>query len=341
METVNLFGAQRGRAAQAAAWAMEKERFSTQEMANALAVSTPTAIALLRRLEGHGLVQPCGEFSSTGGRKPRAWSACPGARYVVGADITLRHVSLVAVDLSGQVTRTQTRTLAFTRTPAYFRALAAFISELCAELPVPESLPDGRVHLGLPCRMINDANAGCLAEAWADVSLRDAVYLSLSNSVGSAVLIGRRLYLGHNLRSGEVGHTTLVPGGRPCYCGKSGCVDAYCRAGLLHGHTGGSLKDFFLRLHTGDAALRSVWDAYLDNVAVVVNNLRMMLDCDVILGGYVGRYMDAELAGLRRRAAFRNTFEPDAGYLKACAYKKEAAALGSAIPWIEEYLQTL
>ena len=56
METVNLFGAQRGRAAQAAAWAMEKERFSTQEMANALAVSTPTAITLLRRLEGHGLV---------------------------------------------------------------------------------------------------------------------------------------------------------------------------------------------------------------------------------------------------------------------------------------------
>lgn len=247
METVNLFGAQRGRAAQAAAWAMEKERFSTQEMANALAVSTPTAITLLRRLEGHGLVQPCGEFSSTGGRKPRAWSACPGARYVVGADITLRHVSLVAVDLSGQVTRTQTRTLAFTRTPAYFRALAAFISELCAELPrqsvlgvglsIPGIIGSGQdlvlrshalsiqglradefeQYLGLPCRMINDANAGCLAEAWADVSLRDAVYLSLSNSVGSAVLIGRRLYLGHNLRSGEVGHTTLVPGGRPCY----------------------------------------------------------------------------------------------------------------------------
>ncbi len=40
--------------------------------------------------------------------------------------------------------------------------------------------------------------------------------------------------------------------------------------------------------------------------------------------------MDAELAGLCAAAAFRNTFEPDAGYLKACAYK-EAAALGSAI----------
>ena len=236
METVNLFGAQRGRAAQAAAWAMEKERFSTQEMANALAVSTPTAITLLRRLEGHGLVQPCGEFSSTGGRKPRAWSACPGARYVVGADITLRHVSLVAVDLSGQVTRTQTRNLWPLRpVRRLFRSLAAFISELCAELPrqsvlgvglsIPGIIGSGQdlvlrshalsiqglradefeQYLGLPCRMINDANAGCLAEAWADVSLRDAVYLSLSNSVGSAVLIGRRLYLGHNLRSGEVG----------------------------------------------------------------------------------------------------------------------------------------
>ena len=156
METVNLFGAQRGRAAQAAAWAMEKERFSTQEMANALAVSTPTAITLLRRLEGHGLVQPCGEFSSTGGRKPRAWSACPGARYVVGADITLRHVSLVAVDLSGQVTRTQTRTLAFTRTPAYFRALAAFISELCAELPRQSVLGVGLSIPGIIGIFLND-----------------------------------------------------------------------------------------------------------------------------------------------------------------------------------------
>ncbi len=145
---------------------------------------------------------------------------------------------------------------------------------------------------------------------------------------------------GHNLRSGEVGHTTLVPGGRPCYCGKSGCVDAYCRAGLLHGHTGGSLKDFFLRLHTGDAALRSVWDAYLDNVAVVVNNLRMMLDCDVILGGYVGRYMDAELAGLRRRGPSATPSSRTPAISRPVPIKK-AAALGSAIPWIEEYLQTL
>lgn len=185
---------------------------------------------------------PCGEFSSTGGRKPRAWSACPGARYVVGADITLRHVSLVAVDLSGQVTRTQTRTLAFTRTPAYFRALAAFISELCAELPrqsvlgvglsIPGIIGSGRTsscaptrfpfrdcgrmnsnNISLPCRMINDANAGCLAEAWADVSLRDAVYLSLSNSVGSAVVIGRRLYLGHNCAAARWGTPRWFPAG--------------------------------------------------------------------------------------------------------------------------------
>lgn len=123
------------RAAQAAAWAMEKERFSTSgdgERSGGEHAPRPLLCCAAGRATA---VQPCGEFSSTGGRKPRAWSACPGARYVVGADITLRHVSLVAVDLSGQVTRTQTATLAFTRTPAYFRALAAFISELCAERP--------------------------------------------------------------------------------------------------------------------------------------------------------------------------------------------------------------
>ncbi len=70
-----------------------KERFSTQEMANALAVSTPTAITLLRRLEGPRPGAALQGIQFHRRTQARAWSACPGARYVVGADITLRHVS--------------------------------------------------------------------------------------------------------------------------------------------------------------------------------------------------------------------------------------------------------
>lgn len=371
MEAVDLFGTPRSRLTQAAVWSMERERFSTQALADALQVSVPTAIGLLRRLEEAGLAGACGAFDSTGGRRPRAWRARPDARFAVGADITLRQVTLVAANLAGHVVRTRTHALPFSRTPAYWRAVSSHIGALCEGLPggaplgVGLSIPgiidrDGAAvlrshalslqelrmeeltpYLGEKCRMVNDANAGCLAEARADPTLQNAVYLSLSDSVGGAILVDRRLRSGQNQRIGEVGHMTLFPGGRACYCGQTGCMDAYCRAGLLHAHTGGSLAEFFRRLRAGDSALRAVWEEYLSHLAVAVNSLRMVLDCDVILGGYVGREIDASLPALRAQAAARNPFGPDGDYIKACSYRQEAAALGAAILWIEAYLLSL
>ena len=115
METVNLFGTRRGRLTQAAVWSMERERFSAQALAGALEVSIPTAISLLRRLEEAGLASACGAFHSTGGRRPRAWSARPSARFAVGVDVTRRQVTLVAADLAGHVLRTRTHALPFSR----------------------------------------------------------------------------------------------------------------------------------------------------------------------------------------------------------------------------------
>lgn len=62
----------------------------------------------------------------------------------------------------------------------------------------------------------------------------------------------------------------------------------------------------------------------------------MLFDCKVILGGYVGAYMDKHLIELKELAAKRNTFERNAEYLMACKVKKEALALGSALPFIHE-----
>lgn len=371
METIDLFGRQRGRLAQAAVWATETGLFSTQSLAAALDISIPTAISLLHRLQEMGLVCLEGEFGSTGGRKARAWSACLNARFSVGIDIRLHHATLVVVDLAGHVIRTQMRDLPFEPTPKYFTVLSAAADALCEGLPQNAILGAGlsipgiisadqrsvlrshtlslqglhaqelEAYLNRTCRMINDANAGCLAEARSAPTMRDIVYLSLSDSVGSALLVNRRLRFGNNRFAGEVGHTTLFPGGRRCYCGKTGCMDAYCHAGLLHMHTGGSLSEFFRQLRAGDSALQAVWDEYLDHTAIAINNLRMMLDCDIIVGGAVGRYLGDSLAALRMRAAARNTFEPDAEYIKACTYQQEAAALGAALLWIDDYFHRL
>ena len=147
--------------------------------------------------------------------------------------------------------------------------------------------------------------------------------------------------MGNHLRAGEFGHNTLVPGGRQCYCGKEGCLDAYCSARLLSDQAGGNLTAFFDGLREGDTEKQAVWQEYLKYLAIAVNNLHMSFDCDVILGGYVGAFLEEFGEPLRPLLEERNTFQPEASYLKFCRYRLEASAVGAALAQVEQFLQTL
>ena len=213
-----------------------------------------------------------------------------------------------------------------------------------------------------PCRFINDANAAGLAEIRGRENLHSLVYLSLSNSVGGSIFTGGSLYAGEHLRAGigggvivdgrlltgahgvggELGHIEIsAPDKAPCTCGKRGCVDAYCSAKVLSALTGGNLALFFDGLRAGDRTLQAAWDEYLAHLAVAVNNLRMIFDCDVIVGGYVGGFLSEFGAPLRELLARHNTFEPDSSYLKFSRYQLESSALGAALVHIESFIQSL
>jgi predicted NBD/HSP70 family sugar kinase len=200
-----------------------------------------------------------------------------------------------------------------------------------------------------PCIFTNDANAAMIAEMDHDPATENAIYLSLSNYVGGAIFTRsprdfelktsfEQLFLGENCRSGEFGHMTLYPGGETCYCSKSGCVDAYCSAKVLASLTEGRLEQFFASLPQS-AALSEVWDLYLDRLAIVANSLRMAFDCPLIIGGYVGAFMEPYLDDLRRRAARLNTFEDRADFIRLCHFKYEASALGAALRHIEAFIR--
>ena len=67
----------------------------------------------------------------------------------------------------------------------------------------------------------------------------------------------------------------------------------------------------------------------------------MSFDCDVIVGGYVGAFLEEFGGPLRPLLEERNTFRPDASYLKFCRYRLEASAVGAALAQIEQFLQTV
>ena len=64
----------------------------------------------------------------------------------------------------------------------------------------------------------------------------------------------------------------------------------------------------------------------------------MVLDCNIILGGYVGSYVSEHISDIRRKVTVRNTFSEDGQFLKACKYKVGAAALGAALYVIEMFI---
>ena len=82
---------------------------------------------------------------------------------------------------------------------------------------------DGTVHV------VNDARAATLAE-WrlgAGRGVDDLFCLVLGTGVGGSAVVGGRLLEGGSHALGEVGHLTIVVGGRRCHCPNWGCLEAY------------------------------------------------------------------------------------------------------------------
>lgn len=360
-------------------------RTSRPEIAEALGMSVPTVMQMINELQEYGLVREEGELQSTGGRKAKAiapvWDSC----YAIGLDVTRNHVGLLATNLSGQVLLHERIHKPFSNEETYYKEIGIIFEEFLRQAGIADkkilgvgiSIPGvvdsvkncviyshvlqiqnvyGDVfqkYIPYPCTLINDANAAGSTERREEEEAYHLLYLSLSNSVGGAVISekGRssfteqsglnHIYTGNHWRSGEFGHMVVYPDGEECYCGKKGCLDVYCSALKLAKFTGGRLETFFERLAQGEEELQKVWDNYTDALAIAVENLHMAFDCDVILGGYVGSFMEPYIESFRKKIDANNIFEDGGDYVKVCQYRVEASAFGAALYYIDQYVYSI
>src|SRR3954471_20819140 len=109
---------------------------------------------------------------------------------------------------------------------------------------------------GLPCSLTNDANAAAVGEMnyGAARGMRDFIMITLGTGVGSGIVANGQLILGHDGFAGELGHTTIRPGGRKHWSTElDGSLEAYASA------TGISLTAKELLNNTKeDSALRNL-----------------------------------------------------------------------------------
>jgi len=84
-------------------------------------------------------------------------------------------------------------------------------------------------EFGCPVVVANDVRAATVGE-WRHGAGRGAtnlLCLFVGTGVGGSAVVDGRLLEGAVNALGEVGHTVLVAGGRPCHCPGRGCLEAY------------------------------------------------------------------------------------------------------------------
>lgn len=86
--------------------------------------------------------------------------------------------------------------------------------------------------LNVPVVLSNDANAAAYGEYvyGGARGLRHFIMITLGTGVGSGIVVDGRLVHGSTGTAGELGHNILIPDGRPCSCGRKGCLEAYTSA---------------------------------------------------------------------------------------------------------------
>lgn len=184
--------------------------------------------------------------------------------YAIGIDIGGTNTDIGLVNEKGQcVARKNLPTAQYKEVEKYVDDIADAIRHLLSENDVNDiagigiGAPNGNYYTGtidfapnLPFKgriflkdmiqqrlntkvvLSNDANAAAYGEKiyGGAKEMNDFILITLGTGVGSGIFVNGQMVYGHDGFAGELGHATLIVGGRPCTCGRRGCLEEYASA---------------------------------------------------------------------------------------------------------------
>ena len=345
---------------------------SKQQIANEMECSMPTVHQNIAELLEANLIKQ-GEFQpSSGGRPAIGYVINNEIKIAIGVSLSSRHIRFIAVDMN-------LKELASMKVSAEFESLAKsgrlirdrlekFIDKngldrdriLGVGITIPAVVDNSKgmitvsptlniknesflpltEHIDYPTYVENDGTCAGAAEAFGGGE-DDFAYLFMEYGIGGALYANGQMIKGQNGRSAEFGHICVHPGGLKCSCGKKGCLEAYCGASRYTTEIGLTAEEFFAELDKGNENCTKLWNDVLNHLTIAINNIRMMFDSKVILGGFVSEYLENYMPKLRSYVAAKNTFEEDGNYLSLGKYYKKGGMMGGASYFIKKYIEEI
>lgn len=213
-------------------------------------------------------------------------------------------------------------------------------------------------RLDIPVAITNDANAAAMGEMiyGEAVGMKNFVELTLGTGVGSGIVANGQLIYGCDGFAGELGHMIVEPEGRPCGCGRKGCLETYCSAtgvvrttvAMLEESTDAtSLRDIpreeltsydvYKAAMTGDAMAQEVFRQTGRRIGVACANIATFLSPEAFIF-FGGLAQAGDLLFRPMEEAYNENvlslYKGKAKFLKSGLDGAKAAVLGaSAIAW--------
>lgn len=347
------------------------DKISRQEIADQLGLSLPTVNQNLKMLMEDGLIEYVGNFTSTGGRRAQAITIDNNARKAISVNIKADYINVDVVGLKGQIIYSMAVKAHFSKSSAYIEKLTDAVRHavdyvgadaddiLGVGITVPGILDDEKQILisapplkaknydftrlisaiDYPVIVMNDARAEAYAGHWFNGKPEDEkIYIMLGEGVGGAYINASAIRNGVHNRGGEFGHMVIHPGGKQCLCGKKGCFEAYVSEKVLSSELDMTLDNFFELVAQGNKNNSDVLDEYMDNLALGINNIYTMMDCDIVLGGTVAPYLKQYENSIKERLVNDYSFDTDADYLRISDGGGRKSGLGAALSFVARFI---
>jgi predicted NBD/HSP70 family sugar kinase len=311
----------------------DRKEITIKEIAKELEISIPTVKSNVNELIDKGIVKEFGVAKSSGGRKPVIIRFIPESRFSFGINISPKKISISLINLNAKILVEESIQL---NTDSPFEkeldkiknviesivfknnidrkkvlgigfSLPGIVDE---ENLILESAPNINVkgfnfkhyenYFGFPIYIENEANASAIGESELGTysQYNNIVFISITEGIGTGIIIQNHLYKSINKRAGEFGHMRITDDNIKCNCGRTGCWEMYVSETALiesynkkSEHEIKSVNQLISLVECKEIIACDVFDNYLKYLAIGIENIILTLAPEkIIIGGKISKY---------------------------------------------------
>ncbi|GLY78983.1 ROK family transcriptional regulator [Actinoallomurus iriomotensis] len=233
---------------------------SRVELSEHTGLSVQTVSNICRRLVSAGLIEAAGRVEADTGARRTMFRVVPQGQYSLGLHIDPARMTLVLLNLAGQVEDRASIVTPTTDGPEdVLKAIVDAVADLVGRRAIPPLRVSGlgvsapgpiraesgslvgppnlrgwgvvrlrdelESRVGLPVVLEKDTIAAATGELWAGGgTLSNFAFIYLGTGIGAGVVLDGEVMRGASDNLGEIGHLSGDPDGPRCPCGGRGCI---------------------------------------------------------------------------------------------------------------------